>query len=107
MSVLDWVGCFFLGGCRSGLGYACRARHVRWRLRTKASCCTQPTPRHPDPTQCDSPFLPPTHPQKTQVGVLEDVAAKGGFKLNFKEALIGGAALDAKDDPFPDESLKA
>lgn len=39
--------------------------------------------------------------------MLEDVAAKGGFKLNFKEALIGGAALDAKDDPFPDESLKA
>lgn len=35
------------------------------------------------------------------------MAAKGGFKLNFKEALIGGAALDAKDDPFPDESLKA
>ena len=41
------------------------------------------------------------------VGVLEEVAKMGGFKLQFKEALIGGAALDAKDEPFPDESLKA
>jgi len=41
------------------------------------------------------------------VGVLEEVAKKGGFKLNFQEALIGGAALDAKDDPFPDASLQA
>jgi hypothetical protein len=44
---------------------------------------------------------------KKQVGVLEELASKSGFKLNFKESLIGGAALDAKDDPFPDESLKA
>lgn len=41
------------------------------------------------------------------VGVLDEVAKKGGFKLQFKEALIGGAALDAKDDPFPDASLQA
>eukprot|EP00638_Chattonella_subsalsa_P005215 CAMPEP_0117751590 /NCGR_PEP_ID=MMETSP0947-20121206/11070_1 /TAXON_ID=44440 /ORGANISM="Chattonella subsalsa, Strain CCMP2191" /LENGTH=408 /DNA_ID=CAMNT_0005570009 /DNA_START=85 /DNA_END=1311 /DNA_ORIENTATION=+ len=33
---------------------------------------------------------------------LEDL----GFKLNFKEALIGGAALDATGHPFPDESLE-
>ena len=39
--------------------------------------------------------------------MLEEVAKRSGFKLNFKEALIGGAALDAKDDPFPDETLKA
>lgn len=42
-----------------------------------------------------------------QVGVLEEVAKRQGFKLVFKEALIGGAALDAVNDPFPDESLKA
>ena len=60
-----------------------------------------PPPNHPHPLQ--------NQPQTFifQVGVLEELAAKSGFKLNFKEALIGGAALDAKDDPFPDESLKA
>jgi len=31
---------------------------------------------------------------------------KLGFKMNFKEALIGGAALDAVNHPFPDESLE-
>lgn len=56
------------------------------------------------------PFLKPPPLSKTyelQVDVLEELAGKSGFTLNFKEALIGGAALDAKDDPFPDESLKA
>jgi len=41
-----------------------------------------------------------------QVGVLEEAARKGGFKIKFTEALIGGAAIDATDEPFPDSSLK-
>jgi len=40
------------------------------------------------------------------VKVCQAVAAKQGFKMEFKEALIGGAALDACNDPFPDETLK-
>ncbi|EKX41739.1 hypothetical protein GUITHDRAFT_158188 [Guillardia theta CCMP2712] len=40
------------------------------------------------------------------VKVCQAVAAKQGFKIEFKEALIGGAALDACNDPFPDETLK-
>lgn len=39
------------------------------------------------------------------MGVLNEVAKKGGFKLNFDTKLIGGAALDAVNDPFPQESL--
>ena len=38
--------------------------------------------------------------------VCEAVAAKQGFKIEFTDALIGGAALDACDDPFPDETYK-
>lgn len=30
---------------------------------------------------------------------------KSGFEMNLKEALIGGCAIDAKNDPFPQESL--
>lgn len=30
---------------------------------------------------------------------------KCGFKIELKEALIGGAAIDAANDPFPKESL--
>lgn len=41
------------------------------------------------------------------VGVLEEVAKRQGFKLSFNKALIGGAALDAVNEPFPDESLRA
>lgn len=33
------------------------------------------------------------------------VAKKQGFKIEFKEALIGGAALDAVNDPFPQATL--
>jgi len=38
--------------------------------------------------------------------VLKTLTEKCGFELELKEALIGGAAIDAKNDPFPDESLK-
>lgn len=38
--------------------------------------------------------------------VLEAVCAKAGFTMNLKEALIGGCAIDAVNDPFPEESLK-
>ena len=31
---------------------------------------------------------------------------KSGFKIELKEALIGGAAIDAANDPFPKESLE-
>jgi 3-isopropylmalate dehydrogenase len=37
--------------------------------------------------------------------VLAAVCAKAGFQLELKEALIGGAAIDAVNDPFPQESL--
>jgi len=38
--------------------------------------------------------------------VLSALCKKCGFELNLKEALIGGAAIDAMNDPFPDESLQ-
>ena len=37
--------------------------------------------------------------------VLSAVCEKAGFKMELKEALIGGAAIDAVNDPFPQESL--
>ena len=39
-------------------------------------------------------------------GVLKVLCERSGFTLNLKEALIGGAAIDAANDPFPDESLQ-
>jgi len=39
-------------------------------------------------------------------GVLAALCEKRGFTLDLKEALIGGAALDAVNDPFPQESLE-
>lgn len=38
--------------------------------------------------------------------VLAALCKKSGFELELKEALIGGAAIDAANDPFPEESLK-
>ncbi|MDF1567752.1 MAG: 3-isopropylmalate dehydrogenase [Spirochaetaceae bacterium] len=38
--------------------------------------------------------------------VLDAVAVSEGFTLNYTEALIGGAAIDATDGPLPDETLK-
>eukprot|EP00560_Eucampia_antarctica_P008791 CAMPEP_0197828298 /NCGR_PEP_ID=MMETSP1437-20131217/4891_1 /TAXON_ID=49252 ORGANISM="Eucampia antarctica, Strain CCMP1452" /NCGR_SAMPLE_ID=MMETSP1437 /ASSEMBLY_ACC=CAM_ASM_001096 /LENGTH=412 /DNA_ID=CAMNT_0043429467 /DNA_START=54 /DNA_END=1292 /DNA_ORIENTATION=+ len=38
--------------------------------------------------------------------VLEALGKRCGFTLNLKEALIGGCAIDEKNDPFPDESLE-
>jgi len=40
------------------------------------------------------------------VKVLKHVAEKYGISLEFKEALIGGAAIDAVGVPLPDETLK-
>ena len=37
---------------------------------------------------------------------LTALCEKSGFTLELKEALIGGAAIDAVNDPFPDESLQ-
>lgn len=37
--------------------------------------------------------------------VLSALCEKCGFSLELKEALIGGAAIDAANDPFPQESL--
>ncbi|KAL9187512.1 hypothetical protein ACHAXT_001615 [Thalassiosira profunda] len=39
-------------------------------------------------------------------GVLDALTARCGFQLETSEALIGGAAIDACNDPFPDESLQ-
>ena len=36
---------------------------------------------------------------------LKALCDKCGFSLELKEALIGGAAIDAANDPFPQESL--
>jgi len=38
--------------------------------------------------------------------VLEALCQRMDFKLNLNEALIGGAAIDACNDPFPAASLK-
>ena len=43
---------------------------------------------------------------KSTQQVLDALCERCGFELNLKEALIGGAALDACNDPFPDESLE-
>ena len=37
--------------------------------------------------------------------VLTAVCERSGFTIDLKEALIGGAAIDAANDPFPQESL--
>jgi len=41
------------------------------------------------------------------VAVLEALGKARGFKFEFTNALIGGAALDAVDDPFPAETLSS
>lgn len=38
--------------------------------------------------------------------VLEKLCERFSFSLELKEALIGGAAIDACNDPFPQESLE-
>ena len=38
--------------------------------------------------------------------VLASLCKRYGFEIHLKEALIGGAAIDAKNDPFPLESLE-
>jgi 3-isopropylmalate dehydrogenase len=38
--------------------------------------------------------------------VLASLQSRCGFTLEMTEALIGGAAIDAVNDPFPDESLQ-
>ena len=38
-------------------------------------------------------------------GVLAVLCERFGFEMELKEALIGGAAIDATNDPFPPESL--
>lgn len=38
--------------------------------------------------------------------VLESLCKRCNFELELKEALIGGIAIDEKNDPFPDESLE-
>lgn len=37
---------------------------------------------------------------------LKALTDRCGFEIELKEALIGGAAIDAKNDPFPNESLE-
>lgn len=38
--------------------------------------------------------------------VLSSLCKRCGFEMDLKEALIGGAAIDAKNDPFPEETLQ-
>lgn len=38
-------------------------------------------------------------------GVLETVAELAAMPLQIEEGLVGGAALDAHDDPLPEQSL--
>ena len=38
--------------------------------------------------------------------VLEVLCKRSGFEIELKEALIGGSAIDAVSDPFPQESLE-
>ena len=37
--------------------------------------------------------------------ILEEVAARSGHRFTFDECLIGGAAIDAHDDPLPAETI--
>lgn len=43
---------------------------------------------------------------KEAVKVLDTAASIEGFKINYTEALIGGAAIDAAGTPLPEETLK-
>jgi 3-isopropylmalate dehydrogenase len=47
-------------------------------------------------------------PEITQAtrGVLTALCERCGFKMELREALIGGAAIDAANDPFPDASFQ-
>jgi len=38
--------------------------------------------------------------------VISSLCKRCGFEINMNEALIGGAAIDEKNDPFPDDSLE-
>ena len=38
-------------------------------------------------------------------GVIQALCNHYGFTIQMKDALIGGAAIDAQNDPFPQESL--
>jgi len=38
-------------------------------------------------------------------GVIQTLCEKCGFQIELKDALIGGAAIDAVQDPFPEETL--
>lgn len=38
--------------------------------------------------------------------VLSSLCKRCGFEMHLKEALIGGAAIDSKNDPFPEETLQ-
>jgi len=38
--------------------------------------------------------------------VIASLCERCGFEIKMNEALIGGAAIDEKNDPFPDESLE-
>jgi 3-isopropylmalate dehydrogenase len=40
------------------------------------------------------------------IKVLEAVGKKYGFSFAFREAIVGGAAIDRYGTPLPDESLK-
>lgn len=41
------------------------------------------------------------------VPVLDAIAAKNGFKFSFREADIGGIAIDRHNDPFPDVTYES
>ena len=43
---------------------------------------------------------------KATVGVLGALTARFNFAIDFKESLIGGSAVDATSEPFPDASLE-
>jgi 3-isopropylmalate dehydrogenase len=44
---------------------------------------------------------------KATVPVLDAIAAKNGFKFTFREADIGGIAIDRHNDPFPDATYES
>ena len=41
------------------------------------------------------------------IGILKQVGEQMGIGFEFKEALMGGAAIDATGSPLPDETLAA
>lgn len=75
--------------------------------------CSSPNPPSNAPTASTSsltlPPFPPPSPEITDAtrGVLDTLTSNSDFTISYRDALIGGAAIDAANDPFPQETYDA